>query len=107
MDILTKYKLYLIDKTLDFTELPQLMLCEEHLGNLGKIEKDKDVYIDGKVIYHYNSKNGDFYLSYNNIWSFFVSKFNMKYEDIQHVTSLYVEETYNLKGINTLSFSFF
>jgi hypothetical protein len=97
MDILKKYKLYLIDNSLEF---PEWKLCEELLGGLGKIEESKDVYINGKFIYHYDSKNGNFYLSYENIWSFFEDKFNMEDINIKHITTLYIENTYYLKGIN-------
>jgi hypothetical protein len=76
-------------------------LCEKILGRLGKIKEDKYVFIDGKFMYTYNSKYQFFWLSYDNILSFFKSEFNMEYIDIQHVTSLYIEDTYNLKGIQT------
>jgi hypothetical protein len=99
MDILKKYKLMLIDP-INYP-FPEWILCEELLGILGKIEENKDVYIDDKYVYYYDSKKGIFYLSYKNIWSFFENKFNMEHTDIQQVTSIYVEKTYNLKGINT------
>jgi hypothetical protein len=68
MNIELKYKLYLIDPiSYTYPELPQWILYEELLGNLGKIEKDKDVYIDDKFMYHYNSKYGQSWLSYDNI----------------------------------------
>jgi hypothetical protein len=97
MDLELKYKLYLIDKSLTF---PEWIVCKELLGNLGDIKYDEDEYIDGKFIYHYNSKKDIFYLSYFNIWSVFDEKYNMNYADIQELTLLYIENTYNLKGIN-------
>jgi hypothetical protein len=99
MDLLTKYKLYLIDNSLEFNEWK---LCQELLGILGKIEYDKDVYFDGKFMYKYDSKNSELILSHQHIWSFFEDKFNMEYTDIQQVISLYVEETYKLKVINNM-----
>jgi hypothetical protein len=99
MNIELKYKLYLIDNTLDF---PEWNMCENLLGNLGVIKENEEVYIDSKYMYNYYSKNGIFWLSYNNIWSFFESEFNMDYTNIQQLTRIYIECTYNLKGINTL-----
>jgi hypothetical protein len=99
MDILKKYKLYLIDSI--NCPFPEWTMCEKLLGNLGKIKYDEYVYIDGGYIYYHDSKNGNFCLSYANIWKVFEDEIKLNHSDIQQLTKIYIENTYNLKGIIT------
>ena len=52
---------------------------------------------DGEVIFDYNKKNGDVYISYGHIWSFLNSFFGLKYTEIQDLTKEWVEEHYKLR----------
>ena len=53
-----------------------------------------------KVIFDYNKKNGEVYISYDEIWSFFESYFGMNFQQIQYLTKVWVEEQYKL-GVTT------
>ena len=52
-------------------------------------------------ILQYNKKNGVVYINYNEIWSFFESYFGMEYQEIQHITKIWVEEHYKM-GVTTI-----
>ena len=58
--------------------------------------KNKD-----NLILKYNKENGYLYTHYDKIWSFFESKFDMEYTDIQKLIGWYVGETLNLKVNHT------
>jgi hypothetical protein len=63
---------------------------------------------DGVVIFNYNQKNGDCNVSYDEIWSFFESIFQLEYKEIQDITREWVEEHYKLEVTTTQkSISFF
>ncbi len=49
-----------------------------------------------KIIFSYNKKNRDVYISYDEIWSIFVSFFGMNNQQIRDLTKRWVEERYNL-----------
>ena len=51
---------------------------------------------DDEVIFDYNKKNKDVYISYN-IWSFLESFFGLEYKEIQYLTKEWVEEHYKLR----------
>jgi hypothetical protein len=72
-------------------------------GNLTKVIKgDKTFYVDDErkpLFYYYqDEKNGDIYINYERIWSFFEDVFVFDYEQIQGVLNSWLEETYNLRG---------
>ena len=58
---------------------------------------------DGKTIYEYNKINRDVYLSYDKIWSFLKSYFELEYEEIQSLTKEWVEEQFKLDVTTTRS----
>ena len=57
---------------------------------------------DGEFIFYYNKKNGYVGISYDKIWSFLESFFELKYKEIQVLTKEWVEEHYKL-GVTTTS----
>jgi hypothetical protein len=57
---------------------------------------------DGKVIFDYNKKNGDVYISYDKIWSFLKNFFGLEYEEIQDLTKEWVEGHYKLRVTTTV-----
>ena len=57
---------------------------------------------DGKCILQHNKKNGYVGISYDKIWSFLESFFELKYKEIQVLTKEWVEEHYKL-GVTTTS----
>ena len=75
-------------------------LNKEYSG-LVRFETDKlpsFIYFmkNGKVIYEYNKKNGNVYISYDKIWSFLESFFGLKFKEIQSLTKEWVEEQFKL-----------
>jgi len=55
---------------------------------------------NGKCILQHNKKDGNVYVSYKEIWSFFKDYFSMEYQQIQYLTKIWVEEHYKL-GVTT------
>ena len=55
---------------------------------------------DGKVIYQYDKKNGEVYISYDKIWSFLKSFFGLEYTEIQDLTKEWVEKQFK-SGVTT------
>jgi hypothetical protein len=103
MDILKKYKLMLIDP-IEYS-FPEWSLCEELLGNLGKIEENKEYYSNNKIhkfYCKYNKIEGHFWLSYVNIWSVFENKLNMDDYEIEEITTFYIKVKYDLKDFKTI-----
>ena len=43
-------------------------------------------------IFYQDAKNGEFWCDYNRYWEIFKSEFNLKYEEIEAITKLLVEE---------------
>ena len=52
---------------------------------------------DDKVIFDYNKKNRDVYVSYSHIWSFLKTFFGLENKEIQILTKKWVNEHYKLK----------
>jgi hypothetical protein len=97
MDILNKYKLYLIDKNLTF---PEWKMCEYLLGGLGTIKENEDVYIDN--IFIYNFSYNTFQVSKTNIYSLFESKFDIDELNFKILINLYIEHTYHIQCTNII-----
>ena len=61
------------------------------------------------IFYFYNEtelfdqykKSRDFYINYNEIWSFFKTNYNLNYDDIKSITKDLVERHFKLKDITT------
>ena len=58
---------------------------------------------DDEVIFDYNKKNRDVYISYDKIWTFLESFFGMEYKEIQYLTKEWVGEHYKLRVGTTSS----
>jgi hypothetical protein len=52
---------------------------------------------DGKVIFEYNKKNRDVYMSYSYLWSFLKTFFGLENKEIQIITKKWVNEHYKLR----------
>ena len=64
---------------------------------------DKIYYIDKNrfplFYYYHDEKNGNVYISYYRIWSFFSDVIGLGNKVIQNIIKKWLEETYNLKGL--------
>ena len=60
--------------------------------------------IDGKIIAEIFKKYKNFYLDYNNVWSFFEDKFNLEYGEIQEIARDWLDETFKLRGYTPFYF---
>jgi hypothetical protein len=47
---------------------------------------------ENEWIFYQDVKNGEFWCDYNRYWEIFKSEFNLKYEEIEAITKLLVEE---------------
>jgi hypothetical protein len=73
-------------------------------GDLTPVVKDdKTFYVDKDrkplFFYYQDSKNGYVYVNYERIWVFFESIFGLNYSDSQEIVKVWLEETYNLRGV--------
>jgi len=78
----------------------------DNYGDLERCEKyeypDYTFYMkDGVVIFDYNQKNGHCYISYDEIWSFLESVFQLERKEIEGITKEWVEEHYKLEVTTT------
>ena len=96
-------KLIITDSKLEKAAIKWL---NDNYGDLEPYETEK--YSDyifyrkgNEIIFDYNKKNGNVYVNYEEIWSFFESFFGMEYEQIQEITKIWVEERYNLRVTTT------
>jgi len=64
---------------------------------------DKTFYVDEDrkplFFYYQDSKNGYLYINPERIWVFFESIFGLNYSDSQAIVKVWLEETYNLRGL--------
>jgi hypothetical protein len=64
---------------------------------------DKTFYVDENrkrlFMYFQDSKNGCIYINYERIWVFFESIFGLKDPQTQEILTIWLEETYNLRGV--------
>ncbi len=67
---------------------------------------DRTLYVDKnrKLLFMYcqGSKNGAVYINYERIWVFFESIFGLKDPQMQGILKVWLEETYNLRGVTPL-----
>jgi hypothetical protein len=56
---------------------------------------------DGEVVFDYDKKYGNVYISDDKIWSFLGNFFGLEYEEIQDITKEWVEEHYKLRVTTT------
>ena len=81
-----------------------------NFGNLTKVVEDNRIYyVDENhlpLFYHLqDDKNGNVYLNYDRIWSFFELVFRYKRQQIQDLMKTWLEDTYNLKGKTPIGIS--
>ena len=55
-----------------------------------------------KYLGEYDSKNMEFWISYNNIWSFLESNYNLNYNQVKDLTQAWVEEHFKLRPVTTV-----
>ena len=72
-------------------------------GNLTKVVKDNETfYVDENgfplFLYHQNEKNKFVYIDDDRIWLFFKSIFGLKFRQARDIVTIWLEETYNLRG---------
>jgi len=76
-------------------------------GDLTKVFKDDTTYYvdkDRKLLYYYyqDKKNGFVYVNYDRIWVFFESIFGLNHLQTQEILKVWLEETYNIRGVRPL-----
>lgn len=76
----------------------------KEFGNLTEIVKDgKIFYVDENglplFMYFQNKKNDYVIINYERIWVFFESIFSLKDPQIEDILKVWLEETYNLRGV--------
>jgi hypothetical protein len=76
----------------------------KEFGNLTEVViDDKTFYVDKDRLplfyYYQDEKNGYVYISYDKIWVFFESIFGLKDPQTQGILKVWLEETYNLRGV--------
>ena len=81
-----------------------LKWLNKEYGNLTKVVRDDETfYIDKdrlSLFYYYqDKKNGYIYINYDRIWSFLESVFSMNHLEISELLKVWLEDTYNLRGV--------
>jgi hypothetical protein len=79
--------------------------------NLKPVEKDGKIFSVDKdnlpLFYYYKedqeSKNGDYYINYYRIWSFFDDVMGYDYNEIQEIIKEWLGTTYNLRELTPKS----
>ena len=88
-----------------FIENPESFL--DQFNNLRPVEKDNEIYYvdnDNLPLFSYyiveqESKDGDYYINYYRIWSFFSGVMGYNYTEIQEIIKEWLGTTYNLRGL--------
>ena len=73
-------------------------------GDLTSVVKDDRTYYVDKnrkplFYYYHNEKNGYVYINHERIWVFFEDIFGLKNPQTQRILKVWLEETYNLRGV--------
>jgi hypothetical protein len=81
-----------------------LKWLNKEYGNLTKVVRgDRTFYIDKDRLplfyYYQDEKNGWVYVNYVRIWSLLESVFSMKDLEIKGLLVVWLEDTYNLRGV--------
>ena len=81
-----------------------LKWLDREFGNLTKIVKgDKIYYVDQdglSLFYCYQDlKNKYVFINYDRIWRLLQSIFGMEYEQVLEILKVWLEQTYNLRGV--------
>jgi hypothetical protein len=80
-----------------------LKWLNKKFGNLTSVVGDNRTFYvdkDRKPLFYYyqDSKNGNVYINYDRIWVFFGSIFGLKDLQTQEILTIWLEQTYNLRG---------
>jgi hypothetical protein len=92
-----------------YIDIPSLFL--KQFNNLRPVEKDGKIFSVDKdnlpLFYYYKedqeSKNGDYYINYYRIWSFFDDVMGYDYNEIQEIIKEWLGTTYNLRELTPQS----
>jgi len=78
-------------------------LNKEFGGLTPVVSGDRTYYVDENNLplfyYHQDEKNGWVYINYDRIWLFLESVFSMEYLEIRELLKVWLEDTYNLRGV--------
>jgi len=79
----------------------------DNFGDLTPVvDGDKTFYVDGnkKTIFYYyqDEENGLCYVSNDDIWSVLKTRFGINYNEIQKVTTMWLDEVYGITGLTPL-----
>jgi hypothetical protein len=85
-----------------------LKWLNREFGDLTLVVKDDKIfYVDENrkpLFYYYqDSKNGYVYINYDKIWIFFESIFGLNTLQTKEILTIWLEETYNLRGVTPYS----
>ena len=82
-------------------------LNKEFSGLTPLVKGDKTFYVDRDqrplFMYFQNEKNGNVYINYDRIWAFFESIFGLDTLQTKEILKVWLEETYNLRGVTPTS----
>jgi hypothetical protein len=92
-----------------YIDIPSLFL--KQFNNLRPVEKDGKIFSvdnDNHPLFYYykedqESKNGDYYINYYRIWSFFDDVMGYDYNEIQEIIKEWLGTTYNLRELTPKS----
>ena len=81
-----------------------LKWLNKEFGDLTPVVKyDKTFYVNKDRLplfyYYQDSKNWNVYINYGRIWVFFNSIFGLKDLQTEEILTIWLEETYNLRGV--------
>ncbi len=84
-----------------------LKWLNREFGDLTPVVKgNRTFYVDKDrkplFFYYQNEKNGSVYINYERIWVFFESIFGLKRPQTQEIVKIWLEQTYNLRGLTPL-----
>jgi hypothetical protein len=76
----------------------------DNFGDLTPVVKgDKIIYVDNnnneKLFFYYQGEeNGSCYISYDEIWGVLESRFGIDYDEIQKITTMWLDVVYGITG---------
>ena len=81
-----------------------LKWLDKEFGNLTEIVKGKETYYvdqDGLPLFMYyqDEKNGYVYINYERIWQLLETIFGLNGLQVEEILKVWLEETYNLRGV--------
>ena len=86
------------DPKVEMTEFLDSILDGITLKKDSRYPQSLFYYKDNRILMEQDWKNSYLWINYEKIWSFFESKFHLKYNEIQLFIQRYMEEYLNLKG---------